>query len=153
MKIEGLIVGDGHKRAAFYLPGEGRIGEPRMVIEVELTLEEAQAWLEQSDNPSTPIGKALVRKASRQVDQSVAWAVYERASYTCEYCGDRGVPLTYDHWVPQKLGGKTTLENGVAACRPCNKAKGHMTPRRWREWMDSHGSIRFYSDRIRGLQT
>jgi 5-methylcytosine-specific restriction endonuclease McrA len=35
---------------------------------------------------------------------------------------------TYDHVVPRAHGGKTTWENIVIACVPCNQRKGGRTP-------------------------
>ena len=47
----------------------------------------------------------------------------------CKYCFEplpRSV-ATADHRVPKKHGGADHQHNIVAACQPCNKAKGHMT--------------------------
>jgi len=41
---------------------------------------------------------------------------------------DRG-KLTIDHIIPKSRGGKTTFENCVASCKPCNNNKGDRTPR------------------------
>ncbi len=48
----------------------------------------------------------------------------------CQYCG-RGLKrpeATYDHVVPRRLGGRTSWENVVIACVPCNQQKGGRTP-------------------------
>ena len=37
--------------------------------------------------------------------------------------------LTFDHVVPRSRGGRTTWENVVAACAPCNLKKGNRMPR------------------------
>ena len=53
--------------------------------------------------------------------------VFLRDHFTCQYCGDR-LPthdLTFDHVIPRSKGGLTTWENVVAACAPCNLAKGN----------------------------
>ena len=50
----------------------------------------------------------------------------------CAYCGQSMGPAeecrrtseTADHVVPVKLGGRTTRDNIVAACRDCNTRKG-----------------------------
>lgn len=146
MRIEGVVVGDGHKAVALYLPGEDQYSGWRIY---RMNLDETLAWLNQSDNPTAPvyeegddgakIVKAIIRKSTRQVDQNVAWAVYARDGYECKYCGATGVPLTYDHKLAQAFGGKTTIENGVSSCRPCNKAKGHMTMAEWVEHMRTRG--------------
>jgi 5-methylcytosine-specific restriction endonuclease McrA len=46
----------------------------------------------------------------------------------CQYCGATTGPLTVDHLLPRSRGGKTTWENCVAACLPCNQRKGDRTP-------------------------
>jgi 5-methylcytosine-specific restriction endonuclease McrA len=56
--------------------------------------------------------------------------IYARDKYRCQYCGEK-LPiaeLTYDHVLPRARGGKTTWENIVAACTPCNARKGSRTP-------------------------
>jgi len=53
--------------------------------------------------------------------------VFLRDGFTCQYCGQAG-ELTFDHVVPRSHGGRTTWENIVAACPPCNLRKGGRTP-------------------------
>ncbi len=53
--------------------------------------------------------------------------VFLRDGFACQYCG-RGEDLTFDHVIPRSKGGRTTWENIVAACAPCNLAKGGRTP-------------------------
>ena len=55
--------------------------------------------------------------------------IFVRDGYRCMYCGskDNG-KLTVDHVIPQSKGGRSTFENCVAACRPCNLKKGHRIP-------------------------
>lgn len=147
MRIEGVIVGDGHKRRFLYLPGEYRPLPAQLDQGYSMTLDETLDWLKQSDDPTSPIYsddlnkviKAVVRKATRQVDQNVAWTCYKRDNFVCRYCSKSGVPLTYDHFQPQALGGLTTVENGRSACRPCNKAKGHMTIDEWTAFQQKRG--------------
>src|SRR3569833_3466462 len=45
--------------------------------------------------------------------------VFLRDRFTCQYCGSRD-DLTFDHVIPRSKGGRTTWENVVAACAPCN---------------------------------
>lgn len=130
-QIEGVIYGNGHTSVALELP----FAPPQAEVEfTKPTDEQWQAFLKQTDDPVTPIGKAFVRKVTRQLDQSIVWRCYARDNYTCVYCGKTGVPLTYDHFLAQKYGGETTMENGRTSCRPCNKAKGHMTVAQWKEY-------------------
>ena len=49
--------------------------------------------------------------------------LFLRDEFTCQYCGALG-DLTFDHVVPRSKGGRTTWENVVAACSPCNLRKG-----------------------------
>ena len=37
--------------------------------------------------------------------------------------------LTFDHVIPRSRGGRTTWENVVTACAPCNLRKGGRMPR------------------------
>lgn len=51
-----------------------------------------------------------------------------RDDYTCGYCLKKGVRMTVDHVIPQAAGGRSTWENLVAACEPCNGRKRDRTP-------------------------
>ena len=53
--------------------------------------------------------------------------VFLRDRFQCQYCGSRE-DLTFDHVVPRSLGGRTTWDNVVAACAPCNLKKGNKLP-------------------------
>ncbi len=56
--------------------------------------------------------------------------IYARDSDTCQYCG-QNLPrseLNLDHVMPRTQGGKTTWENVVCSCVPCNLKKGGRTP-------------------------
>lgn len=52
--------------------------------------------------------------------------VFLRDLYTCAYCDETFAArdLTLDHVLPRTAGGKTTWENSVTACKPCNYKKG-----------------------------
>ena len=56
--------------------------------------------------------------------------VFWRDSFQCQYCSKRykASTLTIDHVLPQSRGGKTTWENVVSACSPCNTKKGNKLP-------------------------
>lgn len=49
--------------------------------------------------------------------------VFLRDRFECQYCGIRE-DLTFDHLIPRSRGGKTTWDNVVTACAPCNLLKG-----------------------------
>ena len=59
--------------------------------------------------------------------------VFRRDDYTCQYCGQRGGKLECDHVFPFSLGGLSTLDNLVTACRSCNRSKGAKTLSEWRQ--------------------
>jgi len=52
--------------------------------------------------------------------------LFLRDEFACQYCGERG-ELTFDHVVPRSKGGRTTWENVVAACPPCNLRKANLS--------------------------
>ena len=54
--------------------------------------------------------------------------LFLRDEFSCQYCGARG-EMTFDHVTPRSRGGRTTWENVVAACGPCNLRKGSLTVR------------------------
>lgn len=53
--------------------------------------------------------------------------VYLRDLFQCQYCADTFdyEDLTIDHVIPRYSGGKTTWDNTVTSCFPCNSKKGH----------------------------
>lgn len=136
-QLAGVLYDNGHEVMELALPFSDIANLP--VVYTEPTETEWQAFLKQTDDPVTPIGKAFVRKATRQLDQAVVWKCYQRDNYTCVYCGSTGVPLTYDHFLAQKFGGETTIANGRTSCRPCNKKKGHMTIAEWQRYTAKNG--------------
>jgi 5-methylcytosine-specific restriction endonuclease McrA len=56
--------------------------------------------------------------------------VFTRDDFTCQYCGERPPrsQLNLDHVIPRAQGGRTSWENVVASCVPCNRRKGGRTP-------------------------
>lgn len=56
--------------------------------------------------------------------------VFVRDRFCCQYCGQQygKSQLTLDHVVPLVQGGRTSWENIVTACKPCNQKKGGHTP-------------------------
>ena len=56
--------------------------------------------------------------------------VLARDKFRCQYCGRRlsACDLSLDHVVPRSAGGRTTWENIVACCHPCNDRKANRTP-------------------------
>ena len=54
--------------------------------------------------------------------------VFIRDGHICKYCGKRPEQLTIDHVIPKCKGGKSTFENCVSSCKPCNNFKNNRTP-------------------------
>jgi len=56
--------------------------------------------------------------------------IYARDGDTCQYCGRKLArsELNLDHIIPRSQGGKTSWENVVCSCVPCNLKKGGRTP-------------------------
>jgi 5-methylcytosine-specific restriction endonuclease McrA len=56
--------------------------------------------------------------------------VMTRDKFTCQYCGTKKKmrELNYDHVIPRHMGGRTTWENIVTSCYPCNARKRNRTP-------------------------
>jgi 5-methylcytosine-specific restriction endonuclease McrA len=53
--------------------------------------------------------------------------IFNRDKHMCLYCGHpfTASKLTLDHVIPRFCGGKSTWENLVSCCMPCNKKKGN----------------------------
>jgi hypothetical protein len=83
--------------------------------------------------------KVILRKSQRQLDSMVSWQVFRRDNCTCRYCGRNDVPMTYDHIFLWEDGGDNTVENGVAACKKCNKTRGNM---KYKDWLESDYYLR-----------
>jgi 5-methylcytosine-specific restriction endonuclease McrA len=56
--------------------------------------------------------------------------VFLRDRFECQYCAEPHAiqDLTFDHLIPRSRGGRTTWDNVVTACGPCNLRKGSRLP-------------------------
>ena len=108
-----------------------------VVSERVAVVAEYDAW---AHSPTTRIRlpSVIALRTYRKGAHRVAFTrfnVFLRDRFSCQYCG-RVLPasaLTFDHVRPRSLGGTTCWSNVVAACVPCNTAKGcslSMLPRR-----------------------
>jgi len=68
--------------------------------------------------------------------------ILDRDGSACVWCGrpfEGLVAATTEHLVPRVKGGPSWLENEVAACRRCNRDRGHTTPGEWLEECERRG--------------
>lgn len=122
-------------------PDEDRTEEKEICL-LQMGTEDWEKFLRQTDILETEIllqgpqgiTKAVVRKSQRQIDQNLAWEVFQRDNYTCRYCGRTGIPLSVDHIDLWEEGGATVRENLLTACKPCNRVRGKMP---YEEWIKS----------------
>jgi hypothetical protein len=69
--------------------------------------------------------------------------ILHRDGARCVWCGRavaQGlVRATTEHVVPKVKGGPSWIENEVAACARCNRARGHRTPAEWLDECERRG--------------
>ena len=75
----------------------------------------------------------ILRKYDRLPIRDVKYSrqtLFQRDKFQCAYCGHvfEKKMLTVDHIMPKARGGKTTWDNTVTACFPCNSKKADRTP-------------------------
>ncbi len=58
--------------------------------------------------------------------------VFLRDRFACQYCCEPfpTSDLTFDHVIPRSRGGRTTWNNVVTACAPCNLRKSNRLPKK-----------------------
>lgn len=95
-------------------------------------------WFVHSPSTTVKVPSVVMLNDYQKLKHFAVWKkenLWLRDRYTCQYC-DHVFPanqLTKDHVVPSTFGGKTSWDNIVAACHPCNNKRGHNTriqPRR-----------------------
>lgn len=92
-------------------------------------IEEYDDWVIHSEHFEMKVPSVCVTKEYFHFKKSAKFSrsnMYLRDMYQCQYCGDvfEHKDLTLDHVIPRANGGKTTWENSVTACKPCNHKKG-----------------------------
>lgn len=139
IQIAGIIMSDETTDYLMYLPDQNKTE----LTVVEMGLEEWERFVQQTDTLETEIlakdrtgkfAKIIIRKSNRQIEQGISWKVYARDNYTCRYCGITAVPMTVDHIICWEVGGPSTEQNLLTACRKCNKLRGNMP---YEEWLNS----------------
>ncbi len=77
--------------------------------------------------------------------------IFHKTDGWCEYCGKKLAWSNYgnpngrggwevDHSIPLSKGGTDHLNNLVPACIPCNREKGNLTGRQYRESINENTS-------------
>ena len=66
------------------------------------------------------------RAKARELKDSQWWK-QQVGPGTCYHCGKKfkKTELTMDHLIPLARGGRSTKNNVVPSCRPCNQTRGH----------------------------
>ena len=93
-------------------------------------------WMVRSEKWETRVPAVMMLKEMQRRKSNPRFSkvnLYIRDVYTCQYCNTPygKSNLTLDLVLPLSKGGKTSWENIVAACGPCNHSKGdktHMKP-------------------------
>jgi 5-methylcytosine-specific restriction endonuclease McrA len=87
-------------------------------------------WIVHSATWETQVPSVIILKEYMKAKTSVRYSkgnIFLRDSYKCAYCETKlqKKECTLDHVLPVSHGGKTTFENTVTACGPCNAGKGN----------------------------
>jgi 5-methylcytosine-specific restriction endonuclease McrA len=101
-----------------------------MVLDKAVVLEWHDNWVVRSARWETPVPAVIMVKEYMKKKTAIRYSkanVFLRDEFTCQYCGVdvNRRSATLDHLVPSSKGGKSTWENSVCACGPCNAMKGN----------------------------
>ena len=101
-----------------------------MVLEKANVLEWHDNWVVHSATWETKVPAVMMLTEYMKPKITVRFSksnVFLRDMYTCAYCGTNldKKDCTLDHILPTSHGGKTSFENCVTACSPCNAKKGN----------------------------
>lgn len=101
-----------------------------MVLDKASVLEWHEDWIVRSARWETAVPAVIMLRDYMKPKTTVRFSksnVFLRDRYVCQYCGDKleKRDCTLDHVLPTSHGGKTTFENTVTACSPCNAGKGN----------------------------
>jgi 5-methylcytosine-specific restriction endonuclease McrA len=119
-----------------FLPHKVITWERAVVMFFSGKVEIVDSYEEELRSPSITMKMPAVvrlKNTPSAVKRSVKFSrvnVFTRDGFRCQYCGSpkRMAELNYDHVTPRHLGGRTTWENIVSSCYPCNSRKANRTP-------------------------
>lgn len=91
-------------------------------------------WIVRSESWETKVPAVIMMKQMlrrKRTPRFSRYNLYLRDMFTCQYCNStyhtQQLNLTLDHVLPISKGGRTSWENIVAACKPCNSKKANHT--------------------------
>lgn len=101
-----------------------------MVLDKANVLEWHENWIVRSARWETQVPAVIMLRDYMKPKTSIRYSksnVFLRDNYKCAYCDKQlnKKDCTLDHVLPISHGGKTTFENTVTACGPCNAGKGN----------------------------
>lgn len=101
-----------------------------MVLEKARVLNWHDNWIVRSSRWETQVPAVMMLTEYMKPKTYIRFSksnVFLRDLYECAYCGCKleKRDCTLDHILPSSHGGKTTFENCVTACGPCNAKKGN----------------------------
>jgi 5-methylcytosine-specific restriction endonuclease McrA len=103
-----------------------------MVLDKADVLSWHDNWIVRSASWETPVPSVIMLREYMKTKSAVRFSranVYLRDGGHCQYCGEHveRKDATLDHVHPVSKGGKTTWDNTVTACGPCNADKADKT--------------------------
>ncbi len=110
-----------------FVPAARSRGESWIVLK---TAALEAAWLRGGQSILAADGEKGRRgRGTRSISKVLRFQVLRRDGFQCHYCGRRPpeVVLQIDHFQAWSMGGRTALDNLVAACVACNLGKGAMS--------------------------
>lgn len=101
-----------------------------IVLEKATVLVWHEDWIVRSARWETKVPAVIILNEYMKPKTAIRFSksnVFLRDLYTCQYCGTTvsKKTATLDHVLPSSHGGKSTYENTVTACAPCNAGKGN----------------------------
>lgn len=98
-------------------------------------------WIVSSQSWETRVPAVVMLKGYLRKNNKPRFSKYNvalRDKFRCQYCWEpiQKQEVTMDHVIPTSKGGVTKWTNIVAACKPCNTAKGNRMD--WKPLREPH---------------
>ena len=80
-----------------------------------------------SNDPSSNDAHIKRERAKARELRASQWWKQQVGPGVCHHCGKKFLKteLTMDHLIPVARGGKSSKNNVVPSCKPCNQSRGH----------------------------